>query len=656
MHVLQSVFHHAEAEATQIMLHVHQKGIGVAGVYTHEIAETKVEQVDALAPRARVSAALQHGRSVRRTCGSAELSSKRSRSPSTKHAGGATSSCPSSTSSTRCSTTSRSSDILSHCGGDVAALKREMERYLDEKVERLPEGVEKTLQQTLGFQRVVQRAAAHVQSAGKEEIDVENVLVAIFREPESHAAFLLEQQGITRLDVVSYISHGISKIASRATPGRAPPKPEESEADESRARCARAAKPLEAFTHQPRRARRAREDRPADRPRQRDRAHDPGALPPPQEQPGLRRRGGRRQDGDRRGPRAQDPPGQGARGASQGVNVYSLDMGALLAGTRFRGDFEQRLKAVIDALKKEPGAILFIDEIHTIVGAGATSGGSLDASNILKPALASGELRCIGSTTYQEYKSYFERDRALARRFQKIEIAEPTIDETHQILQGPEARYEEHHGVTYTDDALRAAAELAAKHINDRFLPDKAIDVIDEAGASAQVKPSAGAKKIGAHQGRRARGRHDREDPAAERLRRRPRAAGHARARPEAHGLRPGRGDRHARVGDQALARGPRPPREADRLVPVRRPDRRRQDRGRQAARQGARRAVPALRHERVHGEAHRVAADRRAARLRRLRSGRPAHRRRSARRRTRCCCSTRSRRRTRTSSTSCCR
>jgi ATP-dependent Clp protease ATP-binding subunit ClpA len=385
-------------------------------------------------------------------------------------------------------------DILKHCGGDVAMLKREMERYLDHKVERLPEGVEKTLQQTLGFQRIVQRAAAHVQSAGKEEIDVENILVALFREPESHAAFLLAQQGVTRLDVVSFLSHGISKASQPSDAREGAGEAEESDGDEAEAmRPTR--KPLQAFTvNLVELAAQGKIDPLIGRDKEIERT--------------IRVLCRRRKNN----PVFVGDAGVGKTALAEGfalkvhrgevpdklkgLNVYALDMGALLAGTRFRGDFEQRLKDVLGALKKEPGAILFIDEIHTVVGAGATSGGSLDASNILKPALASGELRCVGATTYHDYKSFFERDRALARRFQKIEISEPTVDEAHQILKGLKSRYEEHHGVTYTDNALRSAAELAAKHINDRFLPDKAIDVIDEAGASAQVKPSAGAKKV----------------------------------------------------------------------------------------------------------------------------------------------------------------
>ena len=385
-------------------------------------------------------------------------------------------------------------DILKHSGSDVGALKRDMERYLDEKVDRLPEGVDKTLQQTLGFQRVVQRAAAHVQSAGKEEIDVENILVAVFREPESHAAFLLAQQGVTRLDVVSFLSHGISKIGQATDARDGAGESEESESEESGpVRPTR--KPLQAFTvNLVELAAQGKIDPLIGRDKEIERTIH--VL--------CRRR--------KNNPVFVGDAGVGKTALAEGfalrvhhgdvpeklkgVNVYALDMGALLAGTRFRGDFEQRLKDVLAALKKEPGAILFIDEIHTVVGAGATSGGSLDASNILKPALASGELRCVGATTYHDYKSFFERDRALARRFQKIEISEPTVDEAHQILKGLKSRYEEHHGVTYTDNALRSAAELAAKHINDRFLPDKAIDVIDEAGASAQVKPTTGAKKF----------------------------------------------------------------------------------------------------------------------------------------------------------------
>ena len=382
--------------------------------------------------------------------------------------------------------------ILRHCGGDAAALKKETEKFLDEKIDALPEGMEKSLQQTLGFQRVVQRAAAHVQSAGKDEIDGQNILVAIFRELESHAAQLLAQQGITRLDVVSYLSHGVSKIGEAATPAGGEPDENDAE-DAPTSRPAR--DPLEAFTvNLVQKAAEGRIDPLIGRESEMERTIH--IL--------CRRR--------KNNPVFVGDAGVGKTAIAEGfalkvhrgevpeklrgVKVYALDMGALLAGTRFRGDFEQRLKGVLAALKREPGTILFIDELHTVVGAGATSGGSLDASNILKPALASGELRCIGATTYHDYKSFFERDRALARRFQKIEINEPTPEETHQILKGLKTHYEKHHGVTYTNDALRSAAELAAKHINDRFLPDKAIDVIDEAGAALQVLPAGKQKKV----------------------------------------------------------------------------------------------------------------------------------------------------------------
>jgi ATP-dependent Clp protease ATP-binding subunit ClpA len=383
-------------------------------------------------------------------------------------------------------------DILRHCGGDVAALKRSLERFLDEHLEKLPEGVDMTPQQTIGFQRVIQRAAAHVQSAGKDEILGRNVLVAIFREPDCHGAYLMEQQGITRLDVLSYISHGVSKIAEE--PGVSDGDATESETDDDQE--SRPKKdPLALYTTDlVARAAEGKIDPLIGR--EQELARTARVL--------CRRR--------KNNPVFVGEAGVGKTALAEGLalqiyegkvppalreaKVYALDMGALLAGTRFRGDFEQRLKGVISALSKQPGAILFIDEIHTVVGAGAASGGSLDASNILKPVLASGELRCIGATTYHDYKSYFERDRALARRFQKIEIPEPSVDEAHEILKGLKRHYEEHHGVTYTRGALRAAAELSARYINDRHLPDKAIDVIDEAGATLQMQPPSQRKKM----------------------------------------------------------------------------------------------------------------------------------------------------------------
>ncbi len=376
-------------------------------------------------------------------------------------------------------------EIIRQCGGDVTDLKQSLEQFFAEKLETLPDDAATTTpQQTLGFQRVIQRAAAHVQSAGKDEILGRNVLVAIFREPDCQAAYLLEQQGITRLDVVSYISHGVSKIAEEPA-GATEEETESDDEDEPRPR----KDPLGAFAMDlVARAAEGKIDPLIGR--DRELARTARVL--------CRRR--------KNNPVFVGEPGVGKTALAEGLalqihegkvpaslrnaRIYALDMGALLAGTRFRGDFEQRLKAVIAALRKQPGAILFIDEIHTVVGAGATSGGSLDASNILKPALQSGELRCIGATTYHDYKSHFERDRALARRFQKIEITEPTTEEAHEILKGLKTHYEAHHGVKYTRAAVRAAAELAAKHINDRHLPDKAIDVIDEAGAIVQMEPA----------------------------------------------------------------------------------------------------------------------------------------------------------------------
>ena len=382
-------------------------------------------------------------------------------------------------------------EILRHCGGDVAALKRSLERYLDEHLERLPEGVDMAPQQTIGFQRVIQRAAAHVQSAGKEEILGRNVLVAIFREPDCHAAYLMEQQGITRLDVLSYISHGVSKIPDepRVSDGDA----SDSETDEDQ-EAAPQKDPLALYTTDlVARAAEGKIDPLIGR--EQELARTARVL--------CRRR--------KNNPIFVGEAGVGKTALAEGLalqihqgkvpaalmdaRIYALDMGALLAGTRFRGDFEQLLKGVLAALRQRPGAILFIDEIHTVVGAGAASGGSLDASNILKPVLASGEMRCIGATTYHDYKSHFERDRALARRFQKIEIPEPSVDEAHEILKGLKRHYEEHHGVTYTRGALRAAAELSARYINDRHLPDKAIDVIDEAGATLQMQAPSLRKK-----------------------------------------------------------------------------------------------------------------------------------------------------------------
>ncbi|MBI2211659.1 MAG: ATP-dependent Clp protease ATP-binding subunit ClpA [Deltaproteobacteria bacterium] len=374
------------------------------------------------------------------------------------------------------------------CGGDIARLKRALEEFFQTHLESLPEGLKREPQQTLGLHRVLQRAVIHGQSAEKKEIHGGNLLAAIFREPDSYAVYLLEQQGISRLDIVNYISHGISKIST----GEDWPAGREEAGDEEGPRPT--ANPLEAFAvNLVEKARQGHIDPLIGRDDEIQRTIH--VL--------CRRR--------KNNPIYVGDPGVGKTAIAEGLAlrihegrvpealkeaaVYALDMGALLAGTRFRGDFEARLKGVLAALKKQPHSILFIDEIHTVVGAGATSGGSMDASNILKPALASGELRCIGSTTYHDYKSYFERDRALARRFQKIEISEPSVEESYQILQGLKPHYEKHHGVRYSSGALRAAVQLSAKHINDRRLPDKAIDVIDEVGAAVKILPPDKRKK-----------------------------------------------------------------------------------------------------------------------------------------------------------------
>jgi ATP-dependent Clp protease ATP-binding subunit ClpA len=378
--------------------------------------------------------------------------------------------------------------LLKACGADPAKLAKELEKFFKDVEQVSTKNHEP--EQTPAFRRVLQRAAAHVQSSGRQQIEPGDILAAIYREPSSHAAFLLEQQGVTRLDVLNFISHGIAKDDA----GR------ESEAegvqpmgdDDEPAPAPR--DPLKAFTtNLNERAAEGKIDPLIGRAAELQRTV----------QVLCRRR--------RNNPIYVGEPGVGKTAIAEGLAlsihegrvpealknavIYSLDMGALLAGTKFRGQFEERLKGVISAIKKLPNAILFIDEIHTIVGAGATSGGSMDASNLLKPALAAGDLRCIGSTTFKEYKASFERDRALERRFQKIDVNEPTVPETVLILKGLRERYEKHHDVKYTDEALEAAAELAAKYINDRFLPDKAIDLMDEAGAADRLLPEKERKK-----------------------------------------------------------------------------------------------------------------------------------------------------------------
>jgi ATP-dependent Clp protease ATP-binding subunit ClpA len=375
--------------------------------------------------------------------------------------------------------------ILYHCGAHLEELKSQLEKFFNERLERVSDEEEQDPIQTIGVQRVLQRAIMHVHGAEKKEVDAGDILAAMFFEERSHAVYLLKLQGITRLDVLNFISHGISKIGEvdQNTTGH---DSSPSAAPETR-KDRRQASPLESFTVN-----------------LNQKAHE-GLIDPliGREREILRTLQilGRR---TKNNPIFVGDPGVGKTAIAEGLalkiyeekvpesfyeaEIYALDMGALLAGTKFRGDFEARLKGVINELKQKTGAILFIDEIHTVVGAGATSGGSMDASNILKPALVSGGIRCIGSTTYEEYKNHFEKDRALSRRFQKVEISEPSVEETYQILQGLKSYYEEHHGIRYTNASLKAATELAARHINDRYLPDKAIDVIDETGASIRLK------------------------------------------------------------------------------------------------------------------------------------------------------------------------
>jgi ATP-dependent Clp protease ATP-binding subunit ClpA len=374
------------------------------------------------------------------------------------------------------------SDVLRNCGGNVTALKRELEQFLAQSIEILPKGSSVKPEYTAAFERVCERAALQVQGSGQTTVDSGNILAALFQERRSHAVYLLEKQGVSRLDVLNYITHGVSKLESGAEDDAAQPVGPGVDEDATPAE----RDPLAMFTVNL---------------IERARAHkiDPLIGREAEIKRTLHVLCRRRKNN----PIYVGESGVGKTAIAEGLarkihrgevpevlknaEVYALDMGALLAGTKYRGQFEQRLKGVIKALQEKPGVILFIDEIHTLVRAGAVEGGAMDASNILKPALANGELRCIGSTTYPEYKASFERDKALARRFQKIDISEPTIADTIQILQGLKRYYEEHHGVTYDDDAITAAAELSAKHITDRFLPDKAIDVIDEAGAAVKL-------------------------------------------------------------------------------------------------------------------------------------------------------------------------
>ena len=375
--------------------------------------------------------------------------------------------------------------VLKSCGGDIAILRRDLAQFVDETTPKL--GLKETdreTQPTLGFQRVLQRAVFHVQSSGKKEVLGANVLVAIFSEQESQSVYFLKKQNINRLDIVNFISHGISKNSDEQGGDDAAEQAQQQDEDSDSA----PKSALESYaTNLNELALAGKIDPLIGRDAEVERAA----------QILCRRR--------KNNPLLVGEPGVGKTAIAEGLAwlivskkapeplekavVYSLDLGALLAGTKYRGDFEKRFKAVLNELKKQEESILFIDEIHTIIGAGAASGGVMDASNLIKPVLVNGSLRCMGSTTYQEYRGIFEKDRALARRFQKVDIPEPTVMETFEILKGLKSRFEEHHGVRYTEKALEVASELASRYINERFLPDKAIDVIDEAGAYQRLLP-----------------------------------------------------------------------------------------------------------------------------------------------------------------------
>ncbi len=381
-------------------------------------------------------------------------------------------------------------EVLHACGADTERLRNEIIQFLEETTPKLPDDDDRETQPTLGFQRVLQRAVFHVQSSGKKEVTGANVLVAIFSEQESQAVYFLDQQDITRLDVVNFISHGISKVHS----DNPEQPPESSDNIDVEGGEKTATNPLTAYaTNLNELAKEGKIDPLIGRDKELERTI----------QVLCRRR--------KNNPLLVGEAGVGKTAIAEGLAkrivdqevpeiihdgiIYSLDLGALVAGTKYRGDFEKRLKGVLAELKKHPEAVLFIDEIHTIIGAGSASGGVMDASNLIKPVLASGDLKCIGSTTFQEFRGIFEKDRALARRFQRIDVDEPTVEETIEILKGLASRFEEHHGIKYSKKALETAAELADKYINDRHLPDKAIDVIDEAGAAMQLLPKSKRKK-----------------------------------------------------------------------------------------------------------------------------------------------------------------
>ncbi|MDX2022744.1 MAG: AAA family ATPase, partial [Deltaproteobacteria bacterium] len=380
----------------------------------------------------------------------------------------------------------KTADTIRHCGGNIPRVRQKLEEFLSSEIPAIEgdAGDVEPAQPTLGFARVVQRAVNHVLGAGRKTTQGANVLVSMFSEPESHAVYFLKEEGISRLDVVSYISHGVSRLLPAKSPSNAGGVPPSSQDQEEEGP---AADPLTAYAmNLNERARQGKIDPLIGRDAEVERALHVLAR---------RRKNNPLFIGDAgvgktaivEGMARQIELGE-APDALKGAEIWALDMGSLVAGTRFRGDFEERFKAVLQKLEEKENAIVFIDELHTIVGAGAASGGAMDASNLLKPLLSSGRIRCIGTTTHKEFRSYIEKDRALARRFQPIEVGEPSIEDALKILRGLKPHYEEFHSVKYTDKAVRAAVELSDRHLTDRRLPDKAIDLLDEAGAALKIK------------------------------------------------------------------------------------------------------------------------------------------------------------------------
>ena len=480
--------------ATQVMLEVHTKGKGICGVFSYEIAETKVAQVMTYCQSAPTPVVMHHGRVLAALTRSNQpgqiraqnmLSSelefclneafqrardRRHEFMTVEHLLLALLDIPT------------VHEILKACDSNIPELRRQLTESIDEQTPLLADEDETEVQPTLGFQRVLQRAVFHVQSSGKKEVTGSNVLVAIFSEKQSQAVYFLSLQDISRLDVVNFISHGMPQLPGEGADETGEPQIESEAEPES--------SPLEKYaTNLNELAIQGKIDPLIGRELEIERTV----------QILCRRR--------KNNPLYVGEAGVGKTALAEGLarmiteervpevladaTIYALDMGTLIAGTKYRGDFEKRLKGVIAEVRDDPGAILFIDEIHTVIGAGAASGGVMDASNLIKPVLANGEIRCIGSTTYSEYRGIFEKDHALARRFQKIDVPEPSPEETVAILKGLKSRFEEHHGIKYDNNALAAAVELSVRHINDRHLPDKAIDVMDEAGANLRLKPAA---------------------------------------------------------------------------------------------------------------------------------------------------------------------